>query len=142
MYRPRFCQECGTSIERERWRPWHSLGFCEHCAPAFYVHWWKRTLLLIIMGSVMGFALGSWAAVRRYAPAPPLRVESQSTTTSVERRSLPPRPEPVVTSLAPADMNGGREAKSVSICGAPTKDGTPCQRRVKGGGRCWQHRQR
>ena len=26
-----------------------------------------------------------------------------------------------------------------SICGAPTKDGTPCQRKVSGGGYCWQH---
>jgi len=26
------------------------------------------------------------------------------------------------------------------ICGAPTKSGKPCQRRVRGGGYCWQHR--
>lgn len=26
------------------------------------------------------------------------------------------------------------------VCGAPTKSGKPCQRRVKGGGYCWQHR--
>lgn len=25
------------------------------------------------------------------------------------------------------------------FCGAATKKGTPCSRRVKGGGRCWQH---
>jgi hypothetical protein len=24
-------------------------------------------------------------------------------------------------------------------CGAQTKKGTPCSRKVKGGGRCWQH---
>ena len=27
----------------------------------------------------------------------------------------------------------------ISICGARTKKGTPCQRRVRGTGRCWQH---
>jgi hypothetical protein len=27
----------------------------------------------------------------------------------------------------------------VGICGAPTRDGTPCQHRVSGGGRCFQH---
>jgi hypothetical protein len=27
----------------------------------------------------------------------------------------------------------------VYFCGAETKKGTPCSRRVKGGGRCWQH---
>ena len=30
----------------------------------------------------------------------------------------------------------------VSICGARTKKGTPCSRRVRGTGRCWQHRGR
>ena len=29
---------------------------------------------------------------------------------------------------------------SVAICGAPTKSGKPCQRKVKGGGYCYQHR--
>jgi hypothetical protein len=28
----------------------------------------------------------------------------------------------------------------ISICGARTKKGRPCQRRVRGTGRCWQHR--
>jgi hypothetical protein len=28
----------------------------------------------------------------------------------------------------------------VYICGARTKKGTPCSRRVRGPGRCWQHR--
>ncbi|MBD1434937.1 hypothetical protein H8B06_19100 [Sphingobacterium sp. DN00404] len=26
------------------------------------------------------------------------------------------------------------------ICGAPTQKGAPCQRKVSGGGRCWQHK--
>jgi hypothetical protein len=28
----------------------------------------------------------------------------------------------------------------IYICGARTKKGTPCQRRVRAPGRCWQHR--
>ena len=32
-------------------------------------------------------------------------------------------------------------SKPVSgICGATTQKGTPCQRKVSGGGRCWQHK--
>jgi hypothetical protein len=31
-------------------------------------------------------------------------------------------------------------AETVSICGARTRKGTPCSRRVRGTGRCWQHR--
>ncbi|HEX8422438.1 MAG TPA: hypothetical protein VF634_03460, partial [Pyrinomonadaceae bacterium] len=33
-------------------------------------------------------------------------------------------------------------AEIVSVCGARTKRGTPCSRRVRGTGRCWQHRGR
>jgi hypothetical protein len=31
---------------------------------------------------------------------------------------------------------------SIEICGAPTRSGKPCQRKVKGGGYCWQHREK
>ena len=34
-------------------------------------------------------------------------------------------------------QNAAQEA--IYFCGAETKKGTPCTRRVKGGGRCWQH---
>jgi len=34
----------------------------------------------------------------------------------------------------------GSTDETVSICGAPTKSGKPCQRKVKGGGYCYQHR--
>ncbi|ASZ12413.1 hypothetical protein CK934_16325 [Chitinophaga sp. MD30] len=30
-------------------------------------------------------------------------------------------------------------SSSVGYCGALTKKGTPCRRKVRGGGRCWQH---
>ncbi len=32
--------------------------------------------------------------------------------------------------------------ETVYFCGAETKKGTPCSRKVKGGGRCWQHKGR
>lgn len=32
-----------------------------------------------------------------------------------------------------------KKNEPVYFCGAETKKGTPCTRRVKGGGRCWQH---
>ncbi len=31
-------------------------------------------------------------------------------------------------------------SEPVYFCGAATKKGNPCSRRVKGGGRCWQHK--
>jgi len=34
----------------------------------------------------------------------------------------------------------GSTNTSSSVCGAPTQKGGACQRKVSGGGRCWQHK--
>ncbi|HEX8367449.1 MAG TPA: hypothetical protein VF604_02695 [Pyrinomonadaceae bacterium] len=44
--------------------------------------------------------------------------------------------------LQSGDKSAGKQnpaQDAVYFCGAQTKKGTPCSRRVKGGGRCWQH---
>ncbi|HVE56628.1 MAG TPA: hypothetical protein VNB22_07350 [Pyrinomonadaceae bacterium] len=41
--------------------------------------------------------------------------------------------------VKPAETAPVSSAEAVYFCGAPTRKGTPCSRRVKGGGRCWQH---
>ena len=38
-----------------------------------------------------------------------------------------------------SSSGGASSGSGSSICGATTKDGTPCQRKVSGGGYCWQH---
>lgn len=35
--------------------------------------------------------------------------------------------------------SSNNKGNSSSTCGAPTKKGGACQRKVSGGGRCWQH---
>ncbi len=44
-----------------------------------------------------------------------------------------------LASTKPAKVPQKSSDKPVYFCGAETKKGTPCSRRVKGGGRCWQH---
>lgn len=39
-----------------------------------------------------------------------------------------------------SSSNSGGSSSGSQYCGAPTKDGTPCKRKVKGGGYCWQHK--
>ena len=49
--------------------------------------------------------------------------------------------EPLAASAPRVDSEAvGQADETVSICGAPTKSGKPCQRKVKGGGYCYQHR--
>jgi hypothetical protein len=45
--------------------------------------------------------------------------------------------DPATAAEPPTDPN-----EIVSVCRARTKKGTPCSRRVRGVGRCWQHRGR
>lgn len=39
-----------------------------------------------------------------------------------------------------AVSTSGSTKPSSSVCGAPTQKGGACQRKVSGGGRCWQHK--
>lgn len=164
MYRPRYCRECGQPIERERWRSWHSLGFCDRCRPRFHLIWMGRTSALIALGVVIGFGLGSWDVARRDAPAPLLQMESQPAVAfpelgltlgqeqrkesppadSGENRTLPSKPPESSLDQSPAKTTNRSKSKTaqVSLCGAPTKSGKTCRRRVKGGGRCYQHREK
>ncbi len=87
------------------------------------------------MGSVI-FAIGLWTGSisRPTASDPPL---------IIERRDLSPAPAAATGKETERELAGerlpGRE-ETVYICGARTKKGTPCSRRVRDANRCWQHR--
>jgi len=155
MYKPNFCAECGARIERLRWHPWTSRRFCTACARRF-----RRSQ--IVLRAIVGLALVSLglSAGRLMRPEPPPLV--------VERGELPVATAPTDSKAAAEPTSGGvgqqDEAASpgtaepaygptgsaterptdpdeiISICGARTQKGTPCRRRVRGTGRCWQHK--
>jgi hypothetical protein len=144
VYRPNFCAECGVQILRERWHFWTSRSFCADCSTSFR----RERILLPLMACAALFVGGLLAGRAMRQAAPPLLVE---------RAALPlaPAPSSQVKSEAPAperapgaggqqdaatltEREGGAE-DAVYICGARTQKGTPCSRRVRGTGRCWQH---
>ncbi len=152
MYKPNFCSECGSRIERARWRLWTSRQFCADCAPRYRK---AQFLLPIVAGAglfVIGLAMGRAA---RPAPpplivergqlaavtAPPTKSEERAAGAETERdaaaasKTEPPYGPDGSSTERPTDPN-----EMVSICGARTQKGTPCQRRVRGTGRCWQHK--
>jgi hypothetical protein len=149
MYRPNFCAECGARIERSRWRLWTSRRFCSECAPRFRK---SRLLFFAVTGATL-LGLG-FVAGRNQRPSPPPLIVERSELASInpaatkdeetadgEGRGVPtPKLEPTygpdgTMSERPTDPN-----EVVSICGARTQKGTPCKRRVRGTGRCWQHK--
>lgn len=133
-YRPNFCCECGHKIVRLHWFVWTSSRFCDKCFHTFAKSNWLRPTITIVIFFIAAVLLGRGC---RRAP-PPLVIErpvssntistANSGTTSSAPTSSTPTTQP---SPAPADLY---------ICGARTKKGTPCSRRVHGPVRCWQHK--
>ena len=117
-YRPNFCAECGEKIVRLRWRIWTSRRFCDKCFRRFgKTHWSQRacvTIFLVCFGILIG------RGCRRERP--PLVIER------------------TVNSLTQNSSQQPVTIEQTYLCGARTKKGTPCSRRVHGPVRCWQHK--
>jgi hypothetical protein len=154
MYKPNFCAECGERISRPRWRFWHSRRFCAVCARRFR----RGQILLPLVAGATLFCLGLLAGRTGRNLPPPLIVErggqlsalpaaptnaATPTADAVETGADPqasPKPEPGYGPDGTATERPTDPSEVVSICGARTQKGTPCKRRVRGSGRCWQHK--
>ena len=158
LFKPSFCCNCGEKIERAEWKLWTSRRFCELCATEFTLqdHAVKGVMIFATVISVFGLAslftgsnrpnLVASKAVERpqnaivgkganilAAQTPP----SMSGANSAEQR-----PARAFTAMPPENAAAKvpvETVENVFICGAATKKGTPCSRRVKGNFRCWQH---
>jgi hypothetical protein len=142
VYKPNFCSQCGTKLLRLRWHLWTSRRFCNECARRLrkerFVPWLCAGVALVSTGYFVG-------RVRRPQP-PPLtivrRADSPLTSpedpgrlqgaTTTSETGLSPR------NVAPPSTTTAEE--EIYLCGARTKKGTPCSRRVHGPVRCWQHK--
>lgn len=119
-YRPNFCSECGAKIVRLRWRVWTNRRFCDTCFVDFAKAHWLRGALGIGMLVLFGLMIGR--GCRREPP--PLVIQRTVTSTTPNSSASPP---PVTV-------------EQRYMCGARTKKGAPCSRRVHGPVRCWQHK--
>jgi hypothetical protein len=154
MYKPNFCAECGERIERLRWRFWTSRRFCASCARRFR----RGQILWPLMAGATVFCLGLAAGRSGRSTPPPLIIErgqlaalpataaTKTTTLTTETveagadSQASPKPEPSYGPDGTATERPTDPNEIVSICGARTQKGTPCKRRVRGTGRCWQHK--
>ena len=122
IYRPNFCCECGGKIVRLRWRFWHSRKYCPPCGSLYrkqrFVQPAINLAAVLIVGILVGRAL--------HPKPPPLTIQRASTANATG------------TALTPQQAVAVDE--QIYICGARTKKGTPCSRRVNGPVRCWQHK--
>jgi hypothetical protein len=132
VYRPNFCCECGNKLIRLRWHFWTSRRFCNVCARRSTKERFVPILITFLGLFGTGYLLGR---TRRPSP-PPLIIErrSDSPLNNSSGSTILSAPGPGATSVA------NTIEADVYICGARTKKGTPCSRRVHGPVRCWQHK--
>ena len=161
FFRPTFCANCGEKIARTDWGLFTSRRFCQVCESEYK----GQDLIpkaIVIGGIVIGvFGFGSYLRsgttadprAARSAALPP--VAANPLPTAERKRTGEERPEAAnvdpkaveTPKQAPQASNSVRESRVATAaaseqlyyCGARTKKGTPCSRRVKGNVRCFQH---
>lgn len=155
MYKPNFCSECGEKITRTRWRVWTSRSFCPNCERRYL----KARILLPVIAAVALLSIGLALGRATRTQPPPLTVQrgemsiaplvssktgsdvEEAAATDTSASSAGATPEPTYGPNGTATERPTDPEEMVSLCGARTQKGTPCQRRVRGTGRrCWQHR--
>lgn len=163
LYRPKFCAECGEKIERSKWSVLTSRRFCIVCETNH-----KGADLIpagIVVAGLLLFTAGASGLLRSSQAPPQARtlLTKPVVENSVPQAALPNNvyvadldsPVKQVQTAKPQQSEPQRQpdkelqtsrdqeivrAESVYVCGAETKKGTPCSRRVKGRGRCFQHK--
>ena len=137
MYKPNFCCECGAKLLRLRWYVWTSRKFCGKCARRL-----RKARLFPVLWIVVALIGAGYVAGRFRSPAPPPLIIER-------RRDSPLSDSPQsASSISSSPVGNQSEAntaarlaeETIYQCGALTKKGTPCSRRVHGPVRCWQHK--
>jgi len=129
----KFCTYCGTSIEPSSRPFWSDRSACHSCAPALPAPFLWFAVVALLCG-VIGYSFARWSR----------REPVFLIGTPIEKYG-----GPGASSSGSGDADGGKlgerpasVAPREGICGATTRSGKICQRRVKDGGYCWQHRNR
>jgi hypothetical protein len=132
MYRPNFCSECGAKIVRLHWHPWTSRRFCDPCARRLG----KERLKLPLISAALLFSIGFVTGRAIRPKPPPLIIQRSANSPLAKSENHNSGAQSGVNTNSPAQLT----EEVVYICGARTKKGKPCSRRVHQPARCWQHK--
>jgi len=147
MYRPNFCAECGERLTRRDWRAriqFWAKAWCDDCARRLGQYGFAgvaRSTAIISIIAISAFAFG-----RCLRPAPPPLIISRAANSPLS--DLPVNFNDAARSTnrkqgesRSQDVAGVDREDAAYICGARTRKGTPCRRRVHAAGdRCFQHK--
>jgi len=144
VYRPNFCAECGERLARKSWRALFGGRFCVACVRRLGTIVIAKPVAILAITAITSFAL-----VRCLRPpAPPLLIQraansplSDLPVNLNDTTRTPNRKESDSRNQNAAALKSQAADEPAYICGARTKKGTPCHRRVHAAGeRCFQHK--
>ena len=166
FFRPSFCANCGEKIERADWGIFTSRRFCQVCESE-YKGQDLIPRVIVGLGIAVGlFGFGSYlksapgAEDRRVVSVQPRQFaehqkdskqtegksrsgsnlsNSSSAPADPSEKSEPENPSAGEKTVVSEPVTKTVSAEPTYICGAETKKGTPCSRRVRGKIRCFQH---
>lgn len=167
FYKPKFCCNCGEKIDRIDWRLWTSRRFCDVCAVehkgnellprvivGFAVLFGVFGIGSYFQGQSLGLSkselnasgpTGSKRTVVAESKRQPLQADPsvyglETGKPDTKTIAEPDNKNPVgaATKEQPKIRKIASE-EPIYFCGAMTKKGKPCSRRVKLNERCWQH---
>jgi hypothetical protein len=134
MHRANFCAECGERLTFKGWRGWLRRSLCEHCARRLGGFATYRPLIVLVLVIAAAFGFG-----RYLRPAPPPLIIQRAANSPLF--DVPNEQSVSQSNRARANQPASISNDEVYICGARTKKGTPCRRRVHAAGeRCFQHK--
>ncbi len=132
MFIRRYCTACGDKLKPVRRRLFsHSL--CAVCAPQSRA---SRLALvgLCILVITISFVIGRLSLSQKPITLIGTQLETPNLESFTSRQSMTGQ-QPAT---APATKT--QQTETFSLCGAPTKAGHSCRRKVKDWGYCYQHR--
>jgi len=132
----RFCTKCAFRPVSEPGSPTSAGLYCSRCSPrSRKARVGLATIAILCAG--IGFAAGRYTTAREpfYIIGTPIQVDAKGVALPRQSQSL------LVDAQGTTQPRTETASSSTTtVCGARTKSGKTCQRKVKGGGFCWQHR--
>ena len=150
MHRHNFCAECGARLARKGWRAWIAGPICDPCKLRLGKPGPVRSLAAVAIMAIAAFALGRYLrpappplVVQRTANSPlsdlPANFNAAGKAATLNARSQAGAAQ--IDNDTSTASSTGLSDDAIYICGARTRKGTPCQRRVHAAGeRCYQHK--
>lgn len=168
LYKPNFCCNCGEKIERREWNLLTSRRFCEVCSVENRKHELLPRAITVAgvlaiafgIGSIFGGSGSANQQIHGFRESVPVDPERNSKKSQVsgdnssdaaqnglekiipqaQASTEPPPAEKVRSGDEQFAVRKESTHERFYFCGALTKKGAPCSRKVKKqGAHCWQH---